>query len=135
MKQSEYDYTVLKSQTYEFSHDASQTKKRILFSLALFRLGSWRFGQSMRCDLFLDCENIGDASNLAAASLTKKSRNKSSISMLYPELNGQIFRVYFSGDRVYDAINKVEISLEGVRILWINCGKTIRTPGNSNGEI
>jgi hypothetical protein len=31
---------------------------------------------------------------------------------------------------VYDAINKVEISLEGVRILRINYGKKIGTPGN-----
>jgi hypothetical protein len=83
--------------------------------------------------LFLDCENIGEASNLAAASLTRKSPNKSSISMLYPELNGQIFRACFSGDRVYDAINKVEISLEGVGILWINSGHKIGTAGNSSG--
>jgi hypothetical protein len=82
--------------------------------------------------LFLDYENIGDVSNLAATSGTRKSPNKPLISMLYPELNGQIFRVCFSGDRVCDAINKVEISLEEVRIVRINCGRKIRTPENSN---
>jgi hypothetical protein len=135
MKQSECDYIILKSQKYECSHDSSQTKKNILFRLALFRLGSWRFGPSVRCDLSIDCENSGDASNLAGVSLTRKSRNKSSFSVLYPKLNRQIFRACFSGDRVSNAINKVDISLEGVRILRINCGKKIRTPGNSNGEI
>jgi hypothetical protein len=54
--------------------------------------------------------------------------------MLYPELNGQISRACFSGDRVSNAINKAGISLEGVRILRINCGKKIRTPGKSNWE-
>jgi hypothetical protein len=89
----------------------------------------------VRYDLFLDCENIGDASNLAAASLTRKSPNKSSISLLYPELKGQIFRVCFSGDRVYEAINKVEISLEGFEFCGLIVVRKLNAGKKQGGDL